>query len=107
MATKKLYEIPEFQKIVPMSTAGIYKACSEGKIPTVKVGRRVFIPAWYIDEITSKPGAQQMSKIVVQQIKVRHTYWVIYPDGKAKRKRDRSIRDTGSVRNSLPDNKAE
>ena len=53
---KKLYEIPEFKEIVPMSTAGIYKACAEGKIPTVKVGRRVFIPSWYVDKMLAEPA---------------------------------------------------
>lgn len=53
---KKLYEIPEFREIVPMSTAGIYKACAEGKIPAVKVGRRVFIPSWYVEKILAEPA---------------------------------------------------
>lgn len=56
MSTKKLYEIQEVMQFIPMSIAGIYKACSEGKIPTVKVGRRVFIPSWYIDKILGEPG---------------------------------------------------
>lgn len=53
---KKLYELPEVLDIVPMSRAGLYKAAKEGKIPVVKIGRRIFIPAWYIDKITSEPG---------------------------------------------------
>lgn len=57
---KKLYELPEVLDIVPMSRAGLYKAAKEGKIPTVKIGRRIFIPAWYIDKITSEPGQQNL-----------------------------------------------
>lgn len=53
---KKLYGLSEVLNFIPMSKAGIYKACSEGKIPTVKVGRRVFIPSWYIDKILGEPG---------------------------------------------------
>ena len=53
---KKLYGLSEVLNIIPMSKAGIYKACAEGKIPTVKVGRRVFIPSWYIDKILGEPG---------------------------------------------------
>lgn len=53
---KKLYGLNEVLNIIPMSKAGIYKACSEGKIPTVNVGRRVFIPSWYIDKILCEPG---------------------------------------------------
>ncbi|VBB06426.1 Hypothetical protein LUCI_1658 [Lucifera butyrica] len=55
--TKKLYDLSEVLSIIPMSKAGIYKACSEGKIPSVKVGRRVFIPSWYIEKILNEPGA--------------------------------------------------
>jgi hypothetical protein len=56
MAEKKLYELHEVQKLVPLSKAGLYLACSKGDIPTVRVGRRVFIPSWWIDEILSKPA---------------------------------------------------
>lgn len=59
MSTKKLYELSELLSEnggpIPLSRAGIYKACAEGKIPTVKVGRRVFIPSWYVDKILSEP----------------------------------------------------
>ncbi|SEP46820.1 helix-turn-helix domain-containing protein [Propionispora vibrioides] len=54
---KKLYDLNEALTIIPMSKAGIYKACTEGKIPSVRVGRRVFIPSWYIEKIISEPGA--------------------------------------------------
>jgi len=56
MSDKKLYEIHEVLPIVPLSKAGFYLACSKGDIPTVRVGRRVFIPSWWIDEILSKPA---------------------------------------------------
>lgn len=56
--TKKLYELPEILDIIPMSRAGLYKACAEGKIPTVKVGRRVFIPSWYVDKILEEPQSK-------------------------------------------------
>jgi len=54
---KKLYTISEVheKQIIPMSLAGIYKACSEGEIQTVKVGGRVFIPSWYIDNLLNEP----------------------------------------------------
>lgn len=41
-----------------MSRAGLYLAAAEGKIPVVKVGRRIFIPAWAIKELTEKPSNQ-------------------------------------------------
>lgn len=56
---KKLYEIQEvIQKNggpIPMSLAGAYKAAKDGKFPTVRIGRRVFIPSWYIEKILSEP----------------------------------------------------
>lgn len=52
---KKLYSIAETLDIIPISVAGIYKCCREGKIPTVRIARRYFIPAWYIDSIVNKP----------------------------------------------------
>lgn len=57
MADKKLYTIEEALEIIPLSKAGIYKACSDGKIPSIKVGRRVFIASWFIDKILNEPTA--------------------------------------------------
>lgn len=56
MKDKKLYELSEVQQVVPMSKAGLYLACSKGDIPTVRVGKRVFVPSWWIDEVLSKPA---------------------------------------------------
>ncbi len=56
--TKKMYTIKEFcRDIIPLSEGGAYKAAIEGKIPSVKVGKRIFIPAWYVNEILNKPAA--------------------------------------------------
>lgn len=52
---RKLYSIPEFKKLVPMSTSGIYKAINEGKIPSQRVGRRIFIPSYYVEKLISEP----------------------------------------------------
>ncbi|MBP2644092.1 MAG: Helix-turn-helix domain [Firmicutes bacterium] len=56
MSDKKLYEIPEVLEILPMSKAGIYLACSKGDIPSVRVGRRLFIPAWWVEDMTNRPA---------------------------------------------------
>jgi hypothetical protein len=55
MNEKKLYTIEEVLGIIPMSKAGIYKACSEGKIPNIKIGKRVFVASWYIDKVLNEP----------------------------------------------------
>lgn len=52
---KKLYTVSETAEKnggpLPMSIAGIYKLCATGKIPAVNVGRRVFIPAWFLEKL--------------------------------------------------------
>jgi predicted DNA-binding transcriptional regulator AlpA len=59
MAENKLYNLEEVRKIIPLSKAGIYKACKEGTIPSLKIGKRVFVPSWYIDKMLNEPtGAQ-------------------------------------------------
>lgn len=58
---KTLYELPELLKKnggpIPMSRAGIYLAVKNGDIPSVRVGRRVFVPSWYVDSLVNKPSA--------------------------------------------------
>lgn len=58
MQEKKLYEVPEVLKKnggpLPMSIAGVYKAIEEGKIPSVRVGRRIFIPSYWIDKLLTE-----------------------------------------------------
>jgi len=55
MNNKKLYEVKEVLKIIPMSLAGIYLACSKGDIPSVRVGRRLFVPSWWVDKMLNEP----------------------------------------------------
>ena len=54
---RKLYTVPEFKEVCPMSVAGIYKAISEEKIPSVSIGRRKFIPSWYVEQILNTPSS--------------------------------------------------
>lgn len=55
MNSKKLFEVREILSMIPMSRAGLYLACGRGDVPCVRVGRRLFIPAWWLNEITCKP----------------------------------------------------
>lgn len=54
---KTLYELPELLKTnggpIPMSRAGLYLAVKNGEVPSVHIGRRVFIPSWYVDQLLS------------------------------------------------------
>ena len=34
----------------------IYGAIKRGDIPSVKIGRRAFIPKWYVEHITNPPA---------------------------------------------------
>ena len=40
---------------IPLSRAGIYAAAANGDIPTVKIGRRRFVPSWFIEQLLSPP----------------------------------------------------
>lgn len=59
---KKLYELPELLKEnggpIPMSRAGIYLAAKKGEIPSVHIGKRKFVPSWFVDKLLEKPGEQ-------------------------------------------------
>lgn len=56
--TKKLYDLTEVLDIIPMSKAGIYKFCSNGEIPCIRIGRRIFIPSWYVEKLLAEPAEQ-------------------------------------------------
>ena len=53
---KKLYGIEEVQVVIPgISRASLYNACKRQEIPSVRIGGRIFIPAWWLEKITCKP----------------------------------------------------
>jgi len=57
---KKLYALQELLSTnggpIPMSRAGIYAAAAKGDIPTVHIGRRIFVPSWYVYKLLTPPG---------------------------------------------------
>jgi len=59
---KKLYELTELLSVnggpIPLSRAGIYNAAAKGDIPTVNIGRRRFVPSWYVDQLLMTPKVQ-------------------------------------------------
>lgn len=63
MLEKKLWEINELLTEnggpLPMSMAGIYLAIKKGNIPSVRVGRRLFVPDWYVQKLISEPSCPQ------------------------------------------------
>jgi len=55
---KKLFEIKEVLEIIPMSRAGLYKAAKDSKIPTRRIGQRIFIPSWWIRELVEEKPSE-------------------------------------------------
>lgn len=56
MAETKLFTINEALGIIPLSRSGIFQAVKRGDIPVTRVGKRIFIPAWWINKITAPPA---------------------------------------------------
>lgn len=55
---KNFYDLDELRKEVfqgKISKAHIYNMANRGEIPTVKIGRRLLVPSWYIQKILNKP----------------------------------------------------
>lgn len=42
---------------LPLSKSGVYAAIKNGYIPVVQIGKRLFIPGWYLDQLLSMPSA--------------------------------------------------
>lgn len=61
--TKRLYDLQELLTAnggpIPLSRAGIYAAASKGDIPTVSIGRRRFVPSWYVESLLTPPNECQ------------------------------------------------
>ncbi len=56
----KLFELQELLASnggpLPISRAGIYALAAKGDIPTVNIGRRRYVPSWYIDSLLMPPS---------------------------------------------------
>ena len=50
---KKLRNLTDLLEVVPCSRAHLYQAAKRGEIPTIKIGERIFVPAWYFDSLVS------------------------------------------------------
>lgn len=44
---------------LPLSRAGAYMLAARGEIPTVRLGRRVLVPGWWVEQLLTRPDAQQ------------------------------------------------
>lgn len=65
---ERLFDLPSLLASnggpIPLSRAGIYAAAANGDIPTVKIGRRRFVPSWFVDQLLSPP---QLSRSVAER----------------------------------------
>lgn len=51
---KKLYDVDEFRSEIlnnKLSKSTIYAKIKSGEIKAIKIGKRPFIPAWYVEEL--------------------------------------------------------
>ena len=55
MKNKKLFTMTEALEIVPLSRSGLFQAIKRGEIPVIRVGKRIFIPSWWVDKIINPP----------------------------------------------------
>ena len=55
MTNKKLFTMTEALEIVPLSRSGLFQAIKRGEIPVIRVGKRIFIPSWWVDKIINPP----------------------------------------------------
>jgi len=52
---KLAYTVDEFLAMHPAGRGSTYEAIKRGEIPSVKQGKRVFIPAWYVNQFLKGP----------------------------------------------------
>ncbi len=55
---KKFYDLDELEKEVfqgKISRTLIYKMCKRGDIPTISIGKRLLVPAWWVNKLINEP----------------------------------------------------
>ena len=63
---KNFYDLDELREEVfqnKISKAHIYNLCGRGDIPTVRIGRRLLVPSWYVQKLLHGPeeGEQEQA----------------------------------------------
>lgn len=51
------YRPSEVAALLGVSKAAVYRGVASGEIPSIRLGRSVRIPRWWVDERTSKHAA--------------------------------------------------
>lgn len=56
MGERKLITVKELAKLMPVSKVTLYRWAREGRIPSVKCGRKLFIPESLINDLLVDAG---------------------------------------------------
>ena len=51
------YSVREVAEILGASVSSVRRWIDQGEIPTVRVGRRVFVPRWFLDDLLAPEGS--------------------------------------------------
>jgi excisionase family DNA binding protein len=57
LTAQQFYTIAEAGKVLRLSRTNLYYQIKAGKIPTVRMGKRVLIPGAYFEQLTEKAMA--------------------------------------------------
>ena len=52
---KRTYNVPEFAELAGISRVHAYRLVERGEIPVVRLGRRMLIPGWYVEQLLGEP----------------------------------------------------
>lgn len=55
VTSKKVYDIPEFAKMMGISRPHAYRLVDRGDVPVISLGRRKVIPGWYVEKLLAEP----------------------------------------------------
>jgi excisionase family DNA binding protein len=53
---RRLLSVKQFAEVTGLSATTVYRMSGKGSIPTVRIGGRIRIPDWYLDQFTRQPG---------------------------------------------------
>jgi len=47
--------VEEFAKLTGISRPHAYRLVKHGEVPSIRLGKRIFVPNWYVKELLDKP----------------------------------------------------
>ncbi len=55
---KRTYSVSEFVKEIGISMTQTYRLIERGEIPVIRLGHRLFIPSWYVEQLLGEPHTE-------------------------------------------------